>query len=84
MTRSRLHRIRQFLQSSKQCHLDGSDVPDHGLCRAFRITVLQRQDDVRMLLAIVEPPVFREGLALQLNPGIATANDLQDRVNATE
>ncbi len=73
---------RRAFTPSKQSDFDRLDVPEHRLRRAICIAVLQRRDDAGVLCAIIAPPVFRERLAFELDPGVAAANDLQDVVDA--
>src|SRR6202030_3246029 len=81
---SKFRELCKSLPPSKQSYLDCFDVAEHGLCGAIRVPVFQRRDHVGVLLAVMQPTVLRERFALELDPGIAAADDLEDAVDADQ
>ena len=68
----------------EQSDLDGLDVAEHGRDGAVSITSLERGDHIGVLLAIMQPAVLGERFTLELGPGIAAADHLQDAVDADQ
>ena len=56
----------------------------HRLRGAVRVAILQGGEDLRVMRAILSPAIFRERLALELDPGVPVADDLQDIVHADQ
>jgi hypothetical protein len=70
---SRVCRLLSHLSSGKgrppeQCRFDRLDMEAHRLRGAVRVAILQGGEDLRVMRAILAAAIFRERLALELDP----------------